>query len=226
MPIVSEPEKACLAVFDVDGTLIPQQSQKLLVIYLIKKRMLPAGIFISVMRALFCYKLGIKVDMQKEKQRVLQFFQGMSLVQANEIIKDFVTEKLLPIIRRDAIDEIKRMKAQNMKVLLVSSTVEPIIAYLAHMLQADGHIATRLQVVEEKLTGKIEGDVVMGQHKPRLLDLYANQRYGDWELSYAYGDHRSDIPLLESARYPVAVCPDSLLRNQALQSGWQCHVWQ
>lgn len=218
--------KIRLAAFDLDGTLIPVQSQKLLVLYLIKRGLLPLKILLYVTRALLCYRFGLRLNYDKEKQRILKFFNGMTYIQAQQLASHFVRQELIPILRGDALDEITRMKKSGVKVLLVSASIEPIVSNLAEMLGADGYIATELDLDNEMLTGKIKGDVVMGVHKHRLFSLYADQNYADWELTYAYGDHPSDIPLLQSARTPVAICPHHHLRTEAQQQGWLCLEWK
>ena len=42
----------------------------------------------------------------------------------------------------------------------------------------------------------------------------------DWQESFAYGDSRSDITLLEMVGRPVAVYPDKVLKARALERGW------
>ena len=43
----------------------------------------------------------------------------------------------------------------------------------------------------------------------------------DLDASYAYGNHQSDIPLLETVGHPVAVEPSPLLRERAQAEGWR-----
>jgi phosphoserine phosphatase len=45
-------------------------------------------------------------------------------------------------------------------------------------------------------------------------------------VSYAYGDHHSDVPMLEMAQHPVAVTPDSTLTREARRNEWQIAHWQ
>ena len=58
-----------------------------------------------------------------------------------------------------------------------------------------------------------------GQDKvERILEEYGD---ADFALSCAYADSISDLGLLEMVGTPVAVCPDSGLRQIAVERGWR-----
>jgi len=46
-------------------------------------------------------------------------------------------------------------------------------------------------------------------------------RLGVQRVDFAYGDTIMDVPLLEHDDHPVAVYPDSKLKNYALERGWE-----
>jgi hypothetical protein len=61
---------------------------------------------------------------------------------------------------------------------------------------------------------------VYGEGKALAVKTLAAQRGYDLELSYAYTDSVSDLPLLDMVGHPVAVNPDAALHALARQRGW------
>ena len=49
---------------------------------------------------------------------------------------------------------------------------------------------------------------------------------GRWEVAFAYGDHHSDVPMLQMAvEQAYAVSPDNALEREAKQRGWTVLDW-
>ena len=48
---------------------------------------------------------------------------------------------------------------------------------------------------------------------------------GNWDLTYAYADHYSDIPLLEFSQHPIAVSPGPALERYAKKRNWHIVEW-
>jgi phosphoserine phosphatase len=62
--------------------------------------------------------------------------------------------------------------------------------------------------------------VCVGQNKRKLTLELAHNIGLDLEKSYAYGNHPSDLPLLESVGHPHAVAPNRILKKIAQQRSW------
>jgi phosphoserine phosphatase len=75
-------------------------------------------------------------------------------------------------------------------------------------------MGTAITVENGRLTGEIIGQLNVGQAKVARL-----QQVGP--LVVAYGDTVRDIPMLSLAETAVAVYPDKLLRETAVQRGWR-----
>ena len=59
-----------------------------------------------------------------------------------------------------------------------------------------------------------------GPHKKTLTLKLAQRLELDLDKSYAYGNHHSDLPLLETVGNPHAVEPDRILEKIAHQRSW------
>ena len=82
----------------------------------------------------------------------------------------------------------------------------------------DALIATEPEERAGRYTGRVAGTPCYREGKiARLDDWLAGVRPAE---SWFYSDSHNDLPLLRQVARPVAVDPDPLLREQALQRGW------
>ena len=64
-----------------------------------------------------------------------------------------------------------------------------------------------------------------GENKKAAINQLSKDKGYDLREAKAYGDHISDLPILESVGYPVAINPSSSLRKIAIEKGWEIHNW-
>ncbi len=224
-PASTEKQTVRLVAMDVDGTIVSCQSQELLVLYLAKRGLLPLRIVLAVLRWFLLYRLGIEQNHREIRRRVLRHLAGLSADEIWRISHEFVASVLRKKIRAEALREIERLKRQGYRIILVSASAEPIVESLARILGVDGHVATQLHIDKQTLSGDIEGNVVIGQEKLQRFLRHANAMFSDWELARAYGDHISDLEILQSAKTAVAVSPSRRLQRVARAKGWECKQW-
>ena len=96
----------------------------------------------------------------------------------------------------------------------MTTSFEPIAKYVAKFFHIHEYVATKLDVKNGKYTGKISGRINYKDEKVARLTKY------NFENSYAYSDHNSDIPLLKKATYRYTVNPNKKLRVYAKNHGW------
>jgi len=118
------------------------------------------------------------------------------------------------------VERIRWHRAEGHLVVLLTGTLdflgEPLRAYLG----ADRMLAARPQVRQGRLTGRLAEAHPYGERKHELLLHLAQEEGLDLRNSYAYADHHSDVPFLETVGHPVAVNPDRRLARIARQRGW------
>jgi putative phosphoserine phosphatase/1-acylglycerol-3-phosphate O-acyltransferase len=85
-----------------------------------------------------------------------------------------------------------------------------------HLLCTDLETGTRTACSQAALPGP----VCIDSYKKVGAEKLARTAGIDLDASYAYGNHQSDIPLLETVGNPVAVEPTPLLRKTARAKGW------
>jgi phosphoserine phosphatase len=95
--------------------------------------------------------------------------------------------------------------------------LEPVAKDLSfhHLLCTDLEIG-----LDGLLTGKPNGPLCLDSTKRVLAEKLARDTNIGLAASYAYGNHQSDLPLLELVGHPYAVEPTEPLRKVALQKNW------
>jgi phosphoserine phosphatase len=88
-------------------------------------------------------------------------------------------------------------------------------------LEFDYLLCTDLEIGPDGLmTGKPKGLVCVDQNKKKLTLKLAENIGLDLANSFAYGDHHSDLPLLETVGQPYVVEPTHILKKVARQRSW------
>ena len=144
-----------------------------------------------------------------------QFFAGMSVKEFCEVAEWVVDTELWPKRREDIIAALKAHQAAGEKLVLVSGTYQPILEIFAERLGA-GAVGTPLEVVNGKLTGRLAGEVNVGEAKAKRL----HEMLGQERLYATYGDTEADISMMMLGDKPVAVYPDKTLRDTAEALAW------
>lgn len=184
-----------IAFFDFDGTITRKDTLLEIFRYLKGNIKFLLGFFINS-PFLVAYKLQI-ISNQSAKERLLRYFFGKISMEKFQQDADQFAENVIPyLVRPKAMKEIEKLKAAGAEVVIVSASVEN---WIRKWSEANGIIliATRLEVSDGKITGKICGYNCHGDEKVRRIreafDL------SSYDTIYCYGDRNSDKPLLSLA---------------------------
>ncbi len=135
---------------------------------------------------------------------------------ARDCFEQEITRRLLP----GALARLRWHQRAGHCVVLLSGTLDLLLAPLAEHLGVHARIGTELEVANQRLTGRIIGLHPFGAAKAECLA--AMNRAGAFDLtrSFAYADHYADRHLLAAVGHPVAANPDRRLRHLAERHGW------
>jgi HAD superfamily hydrolase (TIGR01490 family) len=112
-------------------------------------------------------------------------------------------------------------RARGLQPVLVSGSMVEILRPIARELGVAHCLATRLVVQDGCYTGEIEGPQMIGPGKAEALHAFLEAQGGDASECFAYGDHISDVPMLEAVGHPVAVGADPELTGYARERRWE-----
>ena len=130
-----------------------------------------------------------------------------------------------PRLYPKAVETIQRHQEQGHRVVLLTGTLDFIVAPLAEYLGVTDVMAAQLRIEAECATGQLTGPPLGGAEKARRVQQWAAQHDLDLAASFAYGDSSSDAPMLAAVGHPVAVNPSRGLRRIARERGWEIQEW-
>lgn len=114
------------------------------------------------------------------------------------------------------VDElIDGVHAAGGRVGVVSGGFHELLDPLAERLGLDFCRANRLEVVDDRLTGRVLGDIVDAEAKRRALEEWAAASGTTLSRTIAVGDGANDLRMLDRAALGVAFCAKPVVRAQA-----------
>ena len=106
-------------------------------------------------------------------------------------------------------------------VYICTAASQEMADLMAHVLQFDGAVGSRSEIVDGRYTGRAGGPFAYREGKAKLIRELAAEEGIDLGASYAYSDSESDLPMLRAVGHPVAVNPDAPLGSVAREEGWE-----
>jgi len=186
--------KKRLVLFDFDGTITTKDTFIEFIRFYHGTFKLASG-FGLMFPVLALYKLKV-IPNWKAKEIVLTwFFKGQDAERFNKICREFSSSVLPRLIRPAALAEIKKYE-NDAEIVVVSASAENWVSpwCAKNNLKV---IATQLESIQGKLTGKISGKNCFGEEKAvRIREKYS---LGSYSEIIAYGDSSGDKEMLELA---------------------------
>ncbi|MFC4606532.1 HAD family hydrolase [Streptomyces maoxianensis] len=105
--------------------------------------------------------------------------------------------------------------------VLVSGSFPACLAPMARYLGADLVLCSQPEIRDGRYTGAVHAPMI-GVEKASAVRRLVAERAVSAAHSWAYGDHDSDLPLLELVGFPVVVGDeDRVLADRAARLGWR-----
>jgi HAD superfamily hydrolase (TIGR01490 family) len=124
------------------------------------------------------------------------------------------------VYNENTLNIIRDHKNNGVAVVLVSGSFIELLQPIADFLGADRILATRMEVVRGVYTGEILPPQMIGAGKASSVRNFLSAEAAASATSWAYGDHHSDIGMLEQVDHPNIVSTDPELIALAVQRGW------
>lgn len=136
-------------------------------------------------------------------------------------ISTAVLERVLPRIYPEVLDRAHAHQRRGEPVYLVTASSQEFADLLAEVLDLDGAVGTRSEIIDGRYTGNPGGPFIYGEGKVQAMQELAEQHGLSLADSTAYSDSISDLPMLRAVGHPVAVNPDRALRQVADREQWE-----
>jgi len=208
-----------LAIVDIDGTLIRGQSQQMLIQYLYENKIVTTTFYLRLQLWFVLYKIGLLKDNQKIFSFAVSFLKGRTVKKFNTICKDFFDSIVVDTIYPRSKNLIETLHNDGYTILLLSTSIEPLVSLFARFFNADDFICTKLENSGAIYSGRLEGEPVYGLTKLKLLKKYCQEKNVDLSAAVAYADHETDLSILKSVGKGYVVNPSSRMLAIAQKQG-------
>ena len=205
------------AFFDMDGTLIDADSNKLFFNYLQEKGIVDHTFIepLDEFQRLY-YEGTLKIDdfIAYAVKPMLQFNKP----KRDEIISDFIANKLYKVVKKGAFEALSFHQERGDEIYIVSATVDYIVKGLADALKIPNVIAAPIKVNESGfLENKLLEEVPYQKHKVTRIYKMLGQDLSLLKDSYAYGDSINDKEMLLICEHRIGVDATAELINADIE---------
>ena len=208
------------AFFDFDETLLDIESSRLGFRYLWERRLVSFGFILKVLTLNFFYKRHWLSD-EKMAMMLIRFYRNRHLEDFQQGAAAFYQEHLKPHLAPNIHARVNEHRRQGHRLILISGSVRYMLEPVAEDLRFDHLLCTDLEIGDDGLlTGRAKGPICLNSNKRILAEMLARKVNIDLASSYAYGNHQSDLPLLELIGHPHVVEPTDPLKKVALAKKW------
>ncbi len=215
------------AFFDVDGTLVDRHIVHQFLY--IRRRMLPRlvrPLWTGAFMAKMPYYLALdKLSRTRLNTVFYRNYGGLDCRTVRSLAEDCFEQVIRPNIFGEVRDCFAEHRAAGRRLVLVTGSIDFIMAPLVRHLGASDCMAPTLETNNGRFTGELDGPPVGSAEKARRIRDYAEAKGIDLSSSHAYGDSIADVPMLECVGHPHAVNPDWSLASTARRQGWPIHDW-
>ena len=153
----------------------------------------------------------------KYLRQALNLINSPTPEKLDQAMSYIVDQELWPKRKQAAVDFLRELHQGGAEIILVSAAYDPAVRHFGERIVSHKITGIGTPVLLEEGRLSLAGQLTVRERKMELLREYLGSR----ELDYALGDSAADLPMLESARTPIAVAPDRELRLIANQRGWK-----
>jgi HAD superfamily hydrolase (TIGR01490 family) len=207
------------AFFDMDKTLISQNSGTLMMKYRYERGEIGNLDLLKGVAVYLQYKLGV-LDIRSWAQSVLAEYRGKRETEIEQQALEWFDAWVEPALYPEAEQLVREHEAAGHIVAIVSGATKFVVRPLAARLGIRHMLYTRLEVEDGCFTGRVIDPICFEEGKIYWLQQLIEEEGIDLAKSYFYTDSITDRPLLDLVAHPVAVNPDPMLYREAARRGW------
>ena len=218
-----------LALFDLDGTLIPGDSDHAFGEFMVALGWVDGPTHRRRNDAFYRQYQDGSLDIAEYIDFTTRAWRQRSPAEQQAATQRFMVEVMAPQLLAPARQLLARHRAAGDLMAIVTATNEFVTRPIADALGVAHLIAVRLARhadggVTGGMTGQIDG--VPSFREGKITRVHAwlaglGHRLADFESSVFYSDSTNDLPLLDAVSEPVATKPRPALEANAQARGWR-----
>jgi HAD superfamily hydrolase (TIGR01490 family) len=197
------PDADGLAVFDLDGTLIRGDSFLPFVLSYARRRGRRWPVVgLPFVLALYAARV---LSARAAKERVIRLFlKGERAADIAAHAAWFCDAWVAPRLRPEVVARLRAHQAAGHRAVLLSASPDVYVPHIGRLLGIAEVVCTRVAVADGVCAGALDGANCKGEEKVARVRALVGAD-GPPAASYAYGDSRSDLPLLRWVRHGYLV---------------------
>jgi HAD superfamily hydrolase (TIGR01490 family) len=213
-----------VALFDLDGTLLPGDSDHAFGQYLVQLGWADGTEFAR-------RNDGFYIDYQSGRLDIADYIDFITApwrtrphTETDAAARHFIDEIIRPMLRPAALELIERHRRAGDELAIVTATNDFVTQPIAQLLEVPVLIATELERdAQGRATGAIRGVPSFREGKVARVQAWLHSlgtTIEACERSVFYSDSTNDLPLLDRVSDPVATNPSAALERIAHERGW------
>lgn len=210
------------AIFDLDQTLLPYDTQVLFCNHVLRRHPLRRA-YLGIFGPAVLLRTAKIISTRTLKRAFLSYLHGLTRNQITDLVNSFVETEVVPRLYPEVMAEVERHKAAGRTLIL--NTASPVFyaEAIGKRLGFEHTFGTPVRLAEG---GQPFFPPIDGANNKYDAKLKAMRHLMPVELSlplpgaWAYSDSKADLPLLRFVESAVAVHPDPFLAAIAAEEAW------
>ena len=209
-----------LTIFDLDNTLLAGDSDRAWGQYIVEKNVVSDDFLLESERFYDSYYDG-NLDIERFLAFCLKPLMQNKLSKLLELRKDFIENKIKPMMLNKAIEMVNKRKSEG-RVIIATATNSFVTRPIADLFKIDDLIATEFVIKNNEFTGEVDGVPCFREGKVTKVEDWVKSNGYDLSEATFYSDSFNDLPLLEKVKTAIVVDGDNELIKQAKSNEWEC----
>jgi len=223
----SKPNDKGYALFDLDQTLIPWDTQLLFCDFIIKKMPLRRLFLVILIPFLPLIKV---LGAEGMKRVFLNYLWGLKRDELDQLAEEFVEQHFPDTFYTEMLDVLEEQKKLGRTTVLSSASPEIWVKPIAKKLGFDHYFGTTLEIKNrvslfpDIIGGNNKGANKLRKMKHILPDGFDPGSGDTLPNSHAFSDSHADLPMLLICEDASMVHPTEKLRKEGEKRGWKLYT--
>jgi HAD superfamily hydrolase (TIGR01490 family) len=209
-----------LAIFDLDHTLLPFDSDKAWNQFLADQGFVDRDDYEQRNAQFYQDYLEARLDIHAYQAFASEVLQTFPVELVTTWRDRYIKEIVVPELQTKALDLIQEYKEKGFQTLIISATNTFIVEPIAALHDVDAFLGCEFEVIDGVYTGRLVGIPTYREGKIQALDAWLDSQRAKATTVHFYSDSINDAPLLEYADHAFVVDPDHSLAALAKERGW------
>lgn len=210
------------ALFDLDQTIVPWDTQLSFCNYVLKREPLRRLHVLGLLPFLPWTKV---LGADGMKRVFLNYLALMDVEALDQYAKDFVDELFPEGMYSEVLEIVKEHKDAGRLTILNSASPDVWVKYLSEKMGFDFYYGTRVEIDKRvSFFPDLTGGNNKGANKLGRMRPHFPEGWKDGEVlkdSYGYSDSHADIPMLDICEHNTMVHPTDKLIEYGTKRGWE-----